>query len=412
MDEARGPREHHLVDEARARRPARPSRREWLGAGAGAASFVAAASAFTLLAPSSRPFGLGAFCAFAAAFALLSNVWVETASGSAVPTQLVFVPMLFTLPLPLVPWCVCLGYVAGGLVAGARGHAHHLRAWALVGCSWFSLGPAVLLAAAGGDGPAWRSWPVYLGAFAAQCAADLAHSSFHEAVAHAIPPRTLLRPLAGVYVFDALLSPVAFLAALEPGGVPAVGALLPLALVFVLLARERRVRMDAELHAVELESLAHEDALTGLGNRRRLDADLARACAEPGDDGWLLALFDLDGFKRYNDTYGHLAGDALLAGLGRSLGAVAGPRAYRLGGDEFCVLVPAPAGALLRECARALSEVEARCPILASSGVARIPDEAATPSDALRLADRRLYGEKGRRRGSAPAAPRAAATSR
>ena len=58
----------------------------------------------------------------------------------------------------------------------------------------------------------------------------------------------------------------------------------------------------------------------------------------------LLGLFDLDGFKRYNDTFGHPAGDALLRRLGSQLQAAVEPvgRAYRMGGDEFCILVRGP----------------------------------------------------------------------
>ena len=81
---------------------------------------------------------------------------------------------------------------------------------------------------------------------------------------------------------------------------------------------------------------ASTDALTGLGNRRRLLADLAAV----QDGEATLVLLDLDGFKVYNDTYGHPAGDALLARLGDRLATSAGEgvAAYRLGGDEFCVL--------------------------------------------------------------------------
>src|SRR4051794_3442905 len=79
------------------------------------------------------------------------------------------------------------------------------------------------------------------------------------------------------------------------------------------------------------------DALTGLGNRRRLIRDLEDALHAQA--GWALMLFDLNGFKGYNDIYGHPAGDALLARLGARLGAAMAPRAhaYRMGGDEFCV---------------------------------------------------------------------------
>lgn len=85
------------------------------------------------------------------------------------------------------------------------------------------------------------------------------------------------------------------------------------------------------------------DALTGLGNRRKLMLDLehATAMASPASPT-LLLLFDLDGFKLYNDTFGHPAGDALLARLGRALRETVNPtgQVYRLGGDEFCALFP------------------------------------------------------------------------
>src|SRR6185295_16781790 len=84
------------------------------------------------------------------------------------------------------------------------------------------------------------------------------------------------------------------------------------------------------------------DALTGLGNRRRLMRDLEDVLHAGGGTPSVLVLFDLNGFKGYNDVFGHPAGDALLARLGARLGAAVHPhaRAYRVGGDEFCVLSP------------------------------------------------------------------------
>ena len=75
----------------------------------------------------------------------------------------------------------------------------------------------------------------------------------------------------------------------------------------------------------------------------------------------MLLLFDLDGFKRYNDVHGHLEGDTILARLGQALAAAAAPwgEAYRLGGDEFCVLAEIPTGgadALVDACNAALTE--------------------------------------------------------
>src|SRR3954469_373535 len=90
---------------------------------------------------------------------------------------------------------------------------------------------------------------------------------------------------------------------------------------------------------------ATTDPLTGLRNRRALVQDLDDYVVHATPEHpLLLLLFDLNGFKAYNDTYGHQAGDALLGRLGAALArAVDGHgHAYRIGGDEFCVLAPAP----------------------------------------------------------------------
>jgi two-component system, cell cycle response regulator len=152
------------------------------------------------------------------------------------------------------------------------------------------------------------------------------------------------------------------------------------------------------LHLTRAESLS--DALTGLGNRRALMRRLDEHFAARSGDPSLLLLFDLDGFKAYNDTFGHGAGDALLQRLGGRLRASVGSRGevFRLGGDEFCILVQgssvnlpwvrAAATASLRESGDAFA-------ISCSSGFALLPDEAENTHDALQVADRRMYAEKG-----------------
>ncbi|MCP9487464.1 MAG: diguanylate cyclase [Gaiellaceae bacterium MAG52_C11] len=148
--------------------------------------------------------------------------------------------------------------------------------------------------------------------------------------------------------------------------------------------------------------MAGTDPLTGLGNRRRLQADLGALLT--GDDRpAVLVLLDLDGFKSYNDTFGHPAGDALLVRLAQELNESLGDRgeAYRMGGDEFCVLAPVPDGdheAVARAAAIALEEDGDSFTIGCSYGYVRLPEEANDPSDALRVADRRMYVQKDSRR--------------
>jgi diguanylate cyclase (GGDEF)-like protein len=149
---------------------------------------------------------------------------------------------------------------------------------------------------------------------------------------------------------------------------------------------------------------ATTDALTGLGNRRQLVADLERLLRGESVRPTLLMLFDLDGFKGYNDTFGHPAGDALLARLGDKLGTVphAGGSAYRLGGDEFCLIAPIAEGEvepLIDRACEALTERGEGFEIETSFGAIVLPDEAADPSQALQVADERLYAQKYARRG-------------
>jgi diguanylate cyclase (GGDEF)-like protein len=149
---------------------------------------------------------------------------------------------------------------------------------------------------------------------------------------------------------------------------------------------------------------ARTDALTSLRNRRALTADLASAIADSSAvEELLLVMFDLDGFKQYNDTFGHPAGDALLQRLGSRLaaaGTLHAGSAYRMGGDEFCVLArcsPDRAERLLNDTISALEDSGEAWHIGCSHGAVWIPSEATTESRALKLADERLYANKASR---------------
>jgi two-component system cell cycle response regulator len=152
-----------------------------------------------------------------------------------------------------------------------------------------------------------------------------------------------------------------------------------------------------------LRRRAHEavtDGLSGLGNRRSLMTDLEHAVNDSHDGhASTLVFFDLNGFKRYNDSFGHTAGDALLARIGAALRDVIGAegQAYRPGGDEFCVLLAGRFGRherLIASAASALTERGSAFTVNASFGLAIVPDDASSASAVLQLADERMYAEK------------------
>jgi two-component system, cell cycle response regulator len=223
----------------------------------------------------------------------------------------------------------------------------------------------------------------------------------------AIPPRRDIRlDGARLFVVPCLVAMLA-LAVLAVGSFRTLSPVAPvlasatLALVIVRLAvtlAENQRRLAASRRE------AHTDALTRLGNRRRLAHDLEEELEQAlGDSQGALLLFDLDGFKAFNDRFGHPAGDALLARLGEALRRAVrdGARAYRLGGDEFCVLVPAGSPDLAKigkAAADALRERRADYSVAASSGKVIFPAEGTTFAQVMSVADARLYADKAERR--------------
>jgi diguanylate cyclase (GGDEF)-like protein len=183
----------------------------------------------------------------------------------------------------------------------------------------------------------------------------------------------------------------------------ALHALAPMLSVATLAAVLVRTGLTFRENARILERSRQQavtDALTGLWNRRKLLEDLERVLGDPATGEHMLVFFDLDGFKHYNDTFGHSAGDAMLSRLGSKLDAVAARTgsSYRLGGDEFCVLAwihrSRDAEDLLSATAEALSEVGEGFAVSSSFGAVFLPEEATDPGEALRVADQRLYVQK------------------
>lgn len=158
----------------------------------------------------------------------------------------------------------------------------------------------------------------------------------------------------------------------------------------------------------ELQRLANSDPLTGMWNRWRFEAEIARAverCREDGRHAALL-LIDIDGFKHINDSFGHAAGDALLVEVGRRLRERVRDTdaAGRVAGDEFGVLLPTAKPQQALAAARSLCEHITASPIVVgdglevtptvSIGATMIDGRTRAPSDVFVAADIAMYDAK------------------
>lgn len=164
--------------------------------------------------------------------------------------------------------------------------------------------------------------------------------------------------------------------------------------------------------------LAFSDALTGLPNRRVLDLFLQKAFSAARRGGELsLVLFDLDDFKRLNDTRGHTAGDEALRAIARVLAANtrASDVSGRLGGDEFLTILPgATASAALAFAERVTHELRIAADdraegVTLSIGVASYRPEMQDLQELIDAADQALYQAKASGRGRAIVAPASSA---
>ncbi|WGS20390.1 MULTISPECIES: sensor domain-containing diguanylate cyclase [unclassified Bradyrhizobium] len=186
-----------------------------------------------------------------------------------------------------------------------------------------------------------------------------------------------------------------------------IGAIMAALIVFVVstalfLAREIGRRADAE---DRLEELATTDALTGLRNRRKFDAEIEYEWRRATRQGAPIALLmiDADHFKAYNDTYGHQAGDQVLVGIAICISDAvrrAGECATRFGGEEFAVLLPGADAIEAFKVAETIRiKVQQWCEgeiiTTVSIGVASMrPTAGQQWSDLVEAADKALYAAK------------------
>ena len=228
---------------------------EWLFG----AAFVVVALEMAVLLDAERSLSVGTAAALVAAYAIVSRVRFSDGAGYTVPTQLVFVPMLFLLPTTLVPLFVAAGTLLGNMPEYVRGRTKLDRIVLSLGDSWHAVPPALVLVLAGAETLAPEHWPLYLVALATQFAGDFVTSTAREWIAVGASPRVQVRLLAWVYLVDLLLAPIGLLAALATEEFPyAFLMVLPLAALLAIFSTERAERLR---HAVDLSRAYHGTAL-------------------------------------------------------------------------------------------------------------------------------------------------------
>jgi HD-GYP domain-containing protein (c-di-GMP phosphodiesterase class II) len=231
-------------------------------------AFFAAAVALVALAEPARALSLPLAAAFMVAYAVADRIEFSTGTGYAIPTQLVFVPMLLLLPAPVVPLLVSAAVVLSAVPAVVRGDLTPGRGLLGASDAFFSVGPALVLVMTGAQLPEWSHVPAYVVALGAQHAFDGAYFAVRMRLLLGMPARETLGEMRLARRVDTLLFPIGLLAAIAAADAPA-GALLVLALVPLLVGfgREREASIQRSLElgrayrgtALLLRDLLEED---------------------------------------------------------------------------------------------------------------------------------------------------------
>jgi HD-GYP domain-containing protein (c-di-GMP phosphodiesterase class II) len=273
------------IERARARRRRGLASREVWPSAIVAVGFVAAAGACIALLPRSGGASVPVALALVVAYALAFRFEFEVGSGSAVPTQVLLVPILFALPLGLVPAAVGVAVLAGAAIDAAQGRAHLHRVPLRVANAWYVVGPVAVLGAAHEWTPAISHWPLYAAALAAQFVLDFVPAALRGALTLGVKASDQLRAMRPVWTMDVALSSIGLAVAIA--GVQTQYAFvlaLPLLALLAFFSRERRARID---HALELshayrgtafllgDVIEADDAYTGSHSRDVVDLTLA-----------------------------------------------------------------------------------------------------------------------------------------
>jgi HD-GYP domain-containing protein (c-di-GMP phosphodiesterase class II) len=249
-----------------------------LGGVASVAGIVATA-AFVRGGPA---FSLFLAALFVVLYAVVSRVTFEIGIGSAVPTQLVLVPMLFALPIGAVPAVVAAGLLLQ--TVADRPWPLRTRALPLMASAAHALGPVLVIAVAHGLPLRWSAWPVYVAALIAQFAFDFGNALLN-ATANRVPFTKVTSVMRLIYLVDAALAPVGLALAFATRAHPALVVLvLPLVALLRNFSRERKQRIDNALELSDAyrgtafllgDVVEADDAYTGSHSRHVVDLVLA-----------------------------------------------------------------------------------------------------------------------------------------
>jgi HD-GYP domain-containing protein (c-di-GMP phosphodiesterase class II) len=259
-----------------------------------AAGFIVVAAILPLAVDSTRSPSPATVVALIVAYAAASQARFEVGTGLFLPTGLIFVPMLFLLPLGWVPAGISAGLLVGAATDLLRRGLPLERILIVPLNSWYSIGPVAVLAIAGERDPRLSDWPLYVAALAAQCLVDYAIQAPHQRFVNGLPFSMAARYMSWAFLVEAALAPVGLLVALVAVGHPVVLTfVLPLIALLFVFARERQVRID---HALELshayrgtalllgDVVEADDAYTGLHSRDVVSLVLD-VCDAMGVDG-------------------------------------------------------------------------------------------------------------------------------
>jgi putative nucleotidyltransferase with HDIG domain len=230
--------------------PERPSRRELAFESAGSVCFATVAVAVASVFPAERAGDWLVAATLVVAMAVARQVKFEVGYGYAVPTQVVFVPMLLLLPVGWVLPAVLAASLLGNAPGWVRRKSHLWRVVHTAGDCWYAVGPVLLVGLAAPGEPRVDLLPVYAAALLAQFAFDIGISMLQDWGVHSMRPDVQIRLLGWVCMVDLLLAPIGLAAALASVAAPyAFLLVMPLVALLALFAHERSARID---HAVEL----------------------------------------------------------------------------------------------------------------------------------------------------------------